>query len=346
MVINVKKLIALSVIIIGALLLANSKNSFKPEYASYRIFEGETVIEHNVDNAYGGYYNDSFYNQLSPNEKSIYKSVAMCGYDRQSAVALLPEPVLFYSDTSEPKAEELEGVGVYLSQSYQRALDALFMDGDDAFYIRMGEGGTTFSYEYASVFQEEGFLWCIDRIKTDIKVKECYANPLSYREKVSHAVADFTPRGDTRYQRVKSIHDYIVNRVRYEETPCSHDAYGALVEGRATCSGFSRAFKLLCEHNKIPCVLVAGIGITQGERGEHMWCLVQMEDGLWYAVDTTWDDYGGTEYMLAGGDTVSAFSGIKYKESHLPSTDFTGCGYEPFVYPTLSERGYLSVENW
>ena len=319
-------------------------NEFKTEYESYRIFNGDMMGEHNVDKMERSYYSDSFYNQLSPNEKAVYDSVLGYDFSGKSVVAVLPEPVFFYSDGAEPTDAEIKSASLYLSRTYQRALDALTMDGDDAFYIQLGEGGSMCKYEYKTVFKGDRYIWCVDKIETEIAVKDCYSNPLDYKEKTHNAASAFIPKGDTRYQKVKSIHDYVVSITIYEDTPYADDAYGVLVKNRATCSGFSRAFKLICDKNNIPCALVTGVGITPNESGEHMWCLVQMEDGLWYGVDPTWDDYGGSEYLLVGGNTVSAFSGITFSESHLPQYDFTGFGYEPFVYPSLADSSYLSVE--
>ena len=324
--------------------LLGNWDEFKAEYESYRIFDGSMMGEHNVDKTSRSYYSERYYNQLSPNEKAVYDSVLNYDLSGNIAAAALPEPVFFYSDGAKPTDEELKSVGLYFSRTYQRALDALLMDGDDAFYIKMGEGGSVCRYEYSTVFSGERFVWCIDKIETEIVVKDCYMNPQLYKEKINNAVNAFAPKGDTRYQKVKSIHNYVVNLAVYEDNPYADDAYGVLVENKATCSGFSRAFKLICDKNNIPCALVTGIGITPGESGEHMWCLVQMEDGLWYGVDPTWDDYGGSEYLLVGGDTLSPFSGLTFSESHIPQEDFTGFGYTPFVYPSIADNAYLSVE--
>lgn len=322
--------------------LLDNWTEFKTEHESYRIFDGSMMGEHNVYNTNRSYYSDSYYNQLSPNEKAVYDSVLNC--DSSTAVAVLPEPVFFYSKSAKPTDEELKSVGLYLSRTYQRALDALFMDGDNAFYIKMGDGGSVCRYEYSTVFKGERYVWCIDKITTDVVVEACYTDPHLYREQTDNVASSFIPRGDTRYQKVKSIHDYVVNLASYEANPYADDAYGVLVKNRATCSGFSRAFKLICDKNNIPCALVTGVGITQSESGEHMWCLVQMEDGLWYGVDPTWDDYGGSEYLLVGADTLSTLSGLTFSQSHIPQEDFTGFGYTPFVYPSLADNGYLFVE--
>ncbi len=318
------------------------KNDFSPIDEAYRIFDGEMVGEHNVWKNSNTYYDGSYYSQLSPNEKAVYDCIADCDLSNLSVSAKLPEPVYFYSDSPVPTDEEMSGVSAYISDTYQRGVDALMMDGSRAFYVKLGEGGSLCRYEYRNIYQGERYVWSIEEIETQIVLKDCYkSNVQSYIAQTQNAAVRFKPTGDTMYQKVKSIHDYVVNTGSYVQTPYSEDAYGLLVDKKAICSGFAKAFKLICDQNNIPCALVTGIGVTQNESGEHMWCLVQMDDGLWYAVDPTWDDYGGSEYLLVGSDTVSSFSGLTFSQTHIPSGDFTGFGYKEFVYPTVADDAYL-----
>lgn len=84
------------------------------------------------------------------------------------------------------------------------------------------------------------------------------------------------------------------------------------------CSGYAKAFLLLCQEADIPCTLVSG--------ANHVWNYVQADplDSRWYAVDVTWNDpiiedtptleeyvrlgansnMESTAYTLVGGDTV------------------------------------------
>lgn len=321
--------------------ITGSSDGSLPISGAYRIFDGGMVGEHKVS-SYDAFYNGSYYSQLSPNEKAVYDSVASCPLTEDTVTAKLPEPVYFYSVSSSPSQEEMSGVNAYISDTYQRAIDALMMDGSKAFYIKLGEGGSLCRYGYRTIYRGDRYLWGITEIETNIVIKDCYKSDVQkFIDLTNKAAQSFIPSGDTRYQRVKSIHDYVVSRGTYMQTAYSDDAYGLLVDGRAVCAGFAKAFKLICDQNNIPCALVTGIGVTQSESGEHMWCLVQMEDGLWYGVDPTWDDYGGSEYLLVGADTVSSFSGLTFSSTHIPSGDFTGYGYKEFVYPTLADDAYL-----
>lgn len=87
------------------------------------------------------------------------------------------------------------------------------------------------------------------------------------------------------FQTVRFFHDYIILNCSYDDSGENYgNAYGALIEGKAVCEGYARAFKYLCDKVGIPCELVNGYADV-----EHMWNLVCIE-GEWYQLDATWDD--------------------------------------------------------
>lgn len=87
------------------------------------------------------------------------------------------------------------------------------------------------------------------------------------------------------FQTVRFFHDYIIKHCSYDDSGENYgNAYGALIEGKAVCEGYARAFKYLCDKVGIPCELVNGYADV-----EHMWNLVRI-NGDWYQVDLTWDD--------------------------------------------------------
>ncbi|MET3209127.1 UNVERIFIED_CONTAM: L-amino acid N-acyltransferase YncA [Paenibacillus sp. PvR008] len=118
---------------------------------------------------------------------------------------------------------------------------------------------------------------------------------LSYREtKEQTAYVDSTVKavlGDiitkrmTDHEKVKAIHDWIVVRLKYDETQQKYTAYDGLKTGSTVCQGYSLlAYKMLER---------AGITnrIVEGRAGGqlHAWNLILL-DGHWYHMDTTWDD--------------------------------------------------------
>jgi transglutaminase/protease-like cytokinesis protein 3 len=99
------------------------------------------------------------------------------------------------------------------------------------------------------------------------------------------------------FQRELALHDWLANRVTYfqeavqpgasyENYKNAYNVIGALVEGKAVCEGYSRAFQLLLYEIGIDSMLVTGK--SRNNQG-HMWNMVKLGSN-WYHVDTTWDD--------------------------------------------------------
>ncbi len=75
---------------------------------------------------------------------------------------------------------------------------------------------------------------------------------------------------------------------------CVHTAYGALVNGRAVCDGYSRAYQYLLYKMGIMSHIATGVTPTGG----HGWNAVKL-DGDWYYSDLTWDDSGDVPVFYA-----------------------------------------------
>ncbi|MEF2967527.1 transglutaminase domain-containing protein [Paenibacillus sp. M1] len=87
------------------------------------------------------------------------------------------------------------------------------------------------------------------------------------------------------HQKVKAIHDYVVQHLQYDKELEKYTAYEGLRSGEAVCQGYTLlAYKLL-EKAGIANLIVEG---TAGSR-LHAWNLVKL-DNRWYHLDTTWDD--------------------------------------------------------
>ncbi len=98
----------------------------------------------------------------------------------------------------------------------------------------------------------------------------------------------------TDYEKEKYIHDYLSNNVDYTlEGDHVYTAYGALVQKKAVCEGYSKAFQHLCYRAGIECLYVTGESVnpmvTDSDPIPHSWNIVKI-DGKYYNVDSTWDD--------------------------------------------------------
>lgn len=149
---------------------------------------------------------------------------------------------------------------------------------------------------------------------------------------------------DSTYNKIKFVHDYLVDTVSYDQTLSKdniYNIYGALINKVAVCEGYSKAFKYIMDDFEIPCVIVCGIGQnSNGDTESHAWNYVKI-DGKWYAIDCTWDDP-----VIVGNGYVSNSVFTKYflKGSNDFFKDHIEDGKivenSSFVYPTLSVDNY------
>ncbi len=93
------------------------------------------------------------------------------------------------------------------------------------------------------------------------------------------------------YEKIKKIHDYIINQTAYDQEKAkdaeqnykykSNTAYGPLIEKIALCGGYTDAMALFLEKMNIPNYRIAS--------ENHIWNLVYINNE-WKHLDLTWDD--------------------------------------------------------
>lgn len=107
------------------------------------------------------------------------------------------------------------------------------------------------------------------------------------RQKVDSIRRSLALEGKSQEEIVLAVHDYIALHTDYNEAKKpgrkSYTAYGSLINGKAVCSGYSTASKLLLESYGIP------VEIATSDAMDHAWSLVKLH-GKWYHMDITWDD--------------------------------------------------------
>ena len=101
------------------------------------------------------------------------------------------------------------------------------------------------------------------------------------------------------FEKEIQIIKYLVETVSFDETEVrnynphineSYKAYGALVNKKAVCSGYAKAFDLLAKSCGLLTNIVTGTAInSQNLDGPHAWNQICL-DGEWYNVDVTWED--------------------------------------------------------
>lgn len=151
----------------------------------------------------------------------------------------------------------------------------------------------------------------------------------AYNAKVSQLTAGLS---GSDYDKAKTLHDRLIDTVTYTSTANDQNAYGALVEGKAVCNGYARAYQHLLMTVGIPAWYVNGTSYNPSTNIPvgHAWNLVKI-DGQWYYTDVTWDDQGAntfytyfhitTQQLLQGHTIGSVFADL------VPTATATAANY-------------------
>ena len=107
---------------------------------------------------------------------------------------------------------------------------------------------------------------------------------------VENQIKLLIPDGITTIQKIKNIHDYVIDNTKYDtlksdniedDTYMSNTAYGVLFQGYGICSGYADTIAIFL--NKL------GIENYKISNDTHIWNLIHI-NGVWAHLDATWDD--------------------------------------------------------
>ena len=157
-----------------------------------------------------------------------------------------------------------------------------------------------------------------------------------------------------------AYNDYMENGDDAESaSSLAHTAYGALVNRKAVCSGYSFGYKAVMDSLGISTVSVSGYSIGKDIAGNntsgtvpHSWNYVRLETAAksdasvarasadssekvydWFAFDTTWNSMSGDK------NKYSAMHSDKASEEHMPYSIVSSSNY-PLAYPSLCSVPY------
>ncbi|MNB86606.1 Transglutaminase-like superfamily protein [compost metagenome] len=127
-------------------------------------------------------------------------------------------------------------------------------------------------------------------VTVQVKYRETQQQTAYVNQQVKAILQKIIKPGMNNHQKIKVIHDWVVLNLKYDNTYTKYTAYEGLTTGSAVCQGYSLlTYKLLLGAG-IPNKIVEGTAKPAGgARQSHAWNLVQL-NGLWYHLDTTWDD--------------------------------------------------------
>ena len=120
-------------------------------------------------------------------------------------------------------------------------------------------------------------------------------------EKVKEIASSLTKPGMTDFEKVRVVNEYVVSHTIYSTDTITspHHVYTYLTEGKAVCQAYALlTYRLLTEMGVETRYVVGDAGIRD-KFEPHAWNSVKI-DGIWYHLDTTWNDSS-----FNGSDMVS-----------------------------------------
>ena len=230
---------------------------------------------------------------------------------------------------AEQRREELEGYGYKALKTDEERrvysiLDVSLTEGGNPHFVinndgtldNMGNILEMYKSDHPEVFwidDSYGYEYVSYATYTEVDVlismqdSELSKAKEEFNEAVDRILNDM-PDGLSDYEKELYINDTLLDRCEYDDEAAKKDkvigneqnAYGALVDGKAVCEGYTRAFQLLCQKAGIDCVPINGTCESDSPMGgNHIWNAVCLE-GEWYYVDSTWNDFQpeDSDYML------------------------------------------------
>ena len=237
---------------------------------------------------------------------------------------MTPAQKNFYDRLYEDAMEALTTTKTYEGGYMTSILSEDFLDWEQAYDIV-----TTFINSNPQFYFLEGYVlrqgWYDGTFGNHIALTlyDEFANGTeraAYTEQFASTVnryIDIINHGKTDYEKEKIAHGIIASRLDYElESPYNQSSASAFLTTKSVCAGYSEGLELLLNGVGIECITVTS--------KDHEWVQAKI-DGVWYAVDVTWDDTGADpeEYLNVSDATLLAKDEKHGGESHTPRERYT-----------------------
>lgn len=243
--------------------------------SKYEAFTKEAAvgeIDFSEPFVYNTYY-DSGYTALNEKQRELYENLYLIALQ-------MPEGYVKLCDNYD---------GFYTDVAI--AYNAMINDHPDFFWMPytyiVGEMADM-AGSYISIAFEIDDGANQNRYLVEREKREAMCEELNYR---IAEIVDTANAYKGEYKKAEFLNDYLCENTEYDEfADLNQTSYGSIVNGKALCEGYSRAFKLLCNKVGIRCDLIYGMS----EEENHMWNCVNISDEYSH-VDVTWND-GSDEY--------------------------------------------------
>ncbi len=156
-------------------------------------------------------------------------------------------------------------------------------------------------------------------------------------QKVDELYDALVDPNDSDYNNILRIHNYLIENIEYDKVKRdfikkesdidseykSNSAYGALLQNKAICSGYTDALVLFLEKMNIENYRVA--------TKTHIWNAIKLDDS-WYHIDLTWDDAKYTN-----GKTFTSYKYFLISTEELLKINFENHNFNQEIYSELKQ---------
>jgi len=203
-----------------------------------------------------------YYTRLDNNSRGIYNGILSAWEARKPDPSFIANPANTHADIPKiVKYIAFDNPGLF------------YVDFSRISIVRSGANITT----------QTNFLY-VDRQISDMEKQ--------LKNVISRVLVSCKFNAMEEYDKELALHDYLVKNVSYADEGMNDkttSVVGALISNSAVCEGYSKAFKLLCDHAGLSCIVVSGMAAPLNEPGApHSWNIVKL-NGVCAHVDVTWD---------------------------------------------------------
>ena len=298
----------------------------------------------------GGQYSKRSSSSLSSEQEAAFRSrLTMCMASRQQSVDVSDLGIV---------ASDQSGLRTLVSSMISDIINS----NPDLFYVK-----NAYTY-YIQDLEGYGTILTtiIPRYEYDLDAID--AMVASY-ELSMQDVLSWIPENATKAQQVKAVHDWFVYNCSYNDDAANEgsdsyinmnpwNAYGALVDKRPVCQGYSLAFIAVMNRLGIPCTFVTQ-DAAPGDSAGHGWNRIEL-DGEWYNLDVTWDDpttsnqgTPHTTYFLKSDQWFRDYAAAHNQKYHtqwapegVPGTDTTYDNVQDWPVYSGPASGALAVTDF
>lgn len=219
-------------------------------------------------------------------EPMYYGREALSALENAEAYLFAYDMIVSGVEKSAAEITVFDGRNALSKDELHMVFDAYLRDHVEHFWI-----GSTYNYTYNSE--------SVQTVKPSyiMSGEELELAKVAFVE-AADAILSQIDTSDGEYERELAIHDILAAKVSYVKgAPNAHNAYGAIVQGKAVCEGYAEALQYLLLRAGIRSFIMLGESKDPSSGGVvgHAWNAVRI-DGSYYHVDLTWNDQGESLY--------------------------------------------------